>query len=173
MAYDNYNQQQNYNGRNNNRRSNNAFHFQILEHIGVLGTKDNGWTKEVNIVSFNGGDAKVDIRDWEPGHKRMSKGVNMFEEEAEALARFLANHFGLNTGAAPAPQSDTGSGLYPVEEAPAPALMPQSADPAGASAVAEESEEIGKEGDEEIDDGAEEPDAADYAEEPDDADESA
>ena len=38
--------------------------FEIMEHIGVLDTYDNreqAWTKEVNIVSWNGGPAKMII----------------------------------------------------------------------------------------------------------------
>lgn len=32
--------------------------FEIVEHIGVLSEKKNGWKKEVNLVSWNGGDPK-------------------------------------------------------------------------------------------------------------------
>ena len=86
MAYN-----QNYSQRNNN----DEVHFDLMEHIGVLGTKDNGWTKEVNIVAWNGGRAKVDIRDWDPDHARMTKGITLFEKEAENLVKVLARRYGL------------------------------------------------------------------------------
>jgi hypothetical protein len=38
-----------------------------MEHIGVLDVIDNReekWTKEVNLVAWNGGKPKIDIRDW-------------------------------------------------------------------------------------------------------------
>ena len=77
------------------QRKNDDVHFDLMEHIGVLGRKDNGWTKEVNIVAWNGGKAKVDIRDWGPDHDRMSRGITLFEEEAENLARALARRYGI------------------------------------------------------------------------------
>jgi hypothetical protein len=79
---------------NNSQGRNDRVRFDLMERIGVLGTKDNGWTKEVNIVAWNGGKAKVDIRDWDPAHQRMTKGITLFEEEAENLVRALAYRYG-------------------------------------------------------------------------------
>ena len=70
--------------------------FEIMEHIGVLDTYDNReqpWTKEVNIVSWNGGPAKIDIRDWSADHERMSRGITLTEEQAEKLAMNLAQRY--------------------------------------------------------------------------------
>jgi hypothetical protein len=61
----------------------------------VLGRKENGWTREVNIVAWNDGPGKVDIRDWDPDHKRMTKGITLFEDEAENLTKVLARRYGL------------------------------------------------------------------------------
>lgn len=80
---------------NDSQRRSDVVRFNLLEHIGVLSRKDNGWTREVNIVSWNDGAAKVDIREWDPDHKRMTKGVTLFEEEAETLAKVLARRYGL------------------------------------------------------------------------------
>lgn len=90
------------NNNNNNQRSNNdPVRFEIMEHIDVLGTKENGWTKEVNIVAWNGGAAKIDVREWDPEHTRMSKGITLFDAEAEKLTRALADRYsiGLETNA--------------------------------------------------------------------------
>lgn len=82
--------------RNNQKNNNNdEVRFDLMEHIGVLGTKENGWTKEVNIVAWNGGAAKVDVRDWDPDHERMSRGITLYEEEAEKLAKALAARYGV------------------------------------------------------------------------------
>lgn len=80
---------------NDSQRRNDTIRFDLMEHIGVLSRKDNGWTREVNIVSWNDGAAKIDIREWDPDHKRMTKGVTLFEAEAETLTRVLARRYGL------------------------------------------------------------------------------
>ena len=84
---------------NNSQGHNDRVRFDLLERIGVLSRKDNGWTREVNIVAWNDGPGKVDIREWDPDHKRMTKGVTLFEDEAEALTKVLARRYGLtNSG---------------------------------------------------------------------------
>lgn len=59
--------------------------YEIVDHIGVLSTSPNGWTKELNVVSWNGGQEKYDIRDWSPDHTKMSKGITLNEEEIGQL----------------------------------------------------------------------------------------
>ena len=65
------------------------FQFEIIEHIGVLSTSPKGWQKELNMVSWNGGLPKLDIRDWSPEHIKMGKGITLSEEEAEKLKELL------------------------------------------------------------------------------------
>ena len=60
--------------------------FEIMEHFGVLSTSPRGWTKEVNLVKWNNGKAKYDIREWDANHKKMSRGITMTAEEAKELA---------------------------------------------------------------------------------------
>ena len=92
-----------------NNRSNDDISFDLMEHIGVLGKRDNGWTKEVNIVAWNGGKGKVDIREWDPDHERMTRGITLFEEEAEKLVKALARRYGVRyTGAEPAREAAKG-----------------------------------------------------------------
>lgn len=67
------------------------FKFEIVEKIGVLGEKENGWTKELNLVSYNGFPAKYDIRDWDPDHEKMSKGITLTKEELLKLKELLEN----------------------------------------------------------------------------------
>ena len=80
---------------NDSQRRNDQVRFKMIDHIGVLSMKDTGWTREVNLVSWNGAPAKVDIREWNPEHSRMSRGITLFEEEAETLTRVLADRYGL------------------------------------------------------------------------------
>lgn len=63
--------------------------FEITEHIGELSVNQAGWIKEVNMVSWNGKKAKYDIREWDPDHERMSRGLTFTKEEVEKLKEFL------------------------------------------------------------------------------------
>ena len=63
--------------------------YEIIKHIGNLSESSRGGTKELNIISWNGGVPKLDIRDWAPEHEKMGKGITLTEEEAEKLAVFL------------------------------------------------------------------------------------
>ncbi len=78
----------------NTPRRNNKVRFEMVEHIGVLNQKKSGWTREVNIVAWNGNAPKIDIREWDPQHVRMSRGVTLLEEEAELLVKHLAKRYG-------------------------------------------------------------------------------
>ena len=59
--------------------------YEIVEHIGVLSQSARGWTKEVNLVSWNEREPKFDIREWNPDHDKMGKGVTISREEMQVL----------------------------------------------------------------------------------------
>lgn len=63
--------------------------FEIVEEIGVIAAHSTGWKKELNLVSWNGGPAKYDIRDWDPSHSRMSRGVTLKEQEMRQIVDLL------------------------------------------------------------------------------------
>lgn len=65
------------------------FKFEITEHLGTLSESAKGWTKELNKVSFNDRTAKYDLREWDPDHQKMSKGVTLNDEEMEILSKIL------------------------------------------------------------------------------------
>ena len=65
------------------------FKYEIVEHIGVISTSGKGWTKELNRISWNGGEQKYDIRDWAPEHAKMGKGVTLSETEIVKLRELL------------------------------------------------------------------------------------
>lgn len=67
-----------------------AFDFEIKKHIGVISTNRNGWTMELNLVSWNGREAKYDLRDWDPTHENMGKGTTMTPEELRVLGEIIA-----------------------------------------------------------------------------------
>ena len=69
--------------------------FEIRRILGVLSENPKtGWTKEANIVSWNNGPEKLDIRDWNPEHDKMSRGITLAEGEAKLLKRMLDDLFG-------------------------------------------------------------------------------
>ena len=67
--------------------------MKVVKEIGVLSKNDRGYTKEVNLVSWNGNDPKVDIREWYPGHERCGKGVTLTIIEGEELAARLLDFY--------------------------------------------------------------------------------
>lgn len=69
------------------------FKFEVVENVGVLSQKSNGWKRELNFVSWNEREPKMDIRDWNPEHTRMGKGVTLTEEEARILYELLKEEF--------------------------------------------------------------------------------
>jgi hypothetical protein len=66
------------------------FKYEIMEELGVLSTSPSGWTKELNLVSWNERPPKFDIRDWSPDHTKMGKGITLTNEELESLQEILA-----------------------------------------------------------------------------------
>ena len=63
--------------------------YEIQKEIGVISEGSRGWTKELNLVSWNGAAPKYDLRDWSPDHEKMGKGVTLTEDEARKLKELL------------------------------------------------------------------------------------
>lgn len=76
--------------------------FNITQRLGVLGKSQSGWTKEVNLVEWNGKPAKLDIREWDPDHEHMSRGTTLRRSETLALLEILVRHFGKELAASKA-----------------------------------------------------------------------
>ncbi|MDB2139534.1 MULTISPECIES: PC4/YdbC family ssDNA-binding protein [Clostridium] len=63
--------------------------FEIKETVGVIAESAKGWKKELNLISWNGKEAKYDLREWAPEHEKMGKGVTLSNEELKALKELL------------------------------------------------------------------------------------
>ena len=63
--------------------------FEIKETSGVLSESAKGWTKELNLISWNDKEAKYDIRDWDAEHKKMGKGVTLSLDDLKKLKDIL------------------------------------------------------------------------------------
>lgn len=70
---------------------NDNFKFEIVKCIAVLSTDRNGWTKEINLVSFNDAPPKYDIRSWDPDHQKMGKGISLSRDEMKEMLDALAD----------------------------------------------------------------------------------
>lgn len=65
--------------------------FEIKETIGVLSESAKGWTKELNLISWNDKEPKYDLREWDPTHEKMGKGITLSIEEIKKLREYLNN----------------------------------------------------------------------------------
>lgn len=63
--------------------------YEIVMQLGVLSQSRSGWSKEVNLISWNNYPPKYDIRDWSADHSQMGKGVTLSREELLALRDLL------------------------------------------------------------------------------------
>lgn len=63
--------------------------YEIIQSIACLSEERGGWTKELNLVSWNGNAPKYDIRSWSEDHLKMGKGITLTKEELIQLASVL------------------------------------------------------------------------------------
>lgn len=66
-----------------------GFKYDIKEHIGNISESPKGWTKELNLISWNNREPKYDLRDWAPEHEKMGKGITFTKEELKKLRDIL------------------------------------------------------------------------------------
>lgn len=75
----------------------NDFSYEIIEEIGTIGSPTaSGWSTRLNLISWNGGNPKLDIRSWSEDMSRMGKGVTFSKEDAKDLAVLLNSYLGLS-----------------------------------------------------------------------------
>lgn len=65
--------------------------FEIEKELGAISESPKGWTKELNLISWNGKEAKYDLRDWSPEHEKMGKGITLSVDELKKLRDMLNN----------------------------------------------------------------------------------
>lgn len=66
-----------------------VFKYEIINELGIISEGSKGWRKELNRVSWNGGEPKYDIRDWNEKHDRMGKGITLTETELRRLKELI------------------------------------------------------------------------------------
>ena len=63
----------------------NDIQFEVVKEIAVLSVSDSGYTKEINLISWNGKEPKYDIRSFSPNREKCGKGITLTETEAKSL----------------------------------------------------------------------------------------
>lgn len=63
--------------------------YEIVKNAGVLSKSASGWSKELNLISWNDREPKYDLRDWSADRSKMGKGVTLTKEELLALRELL------------------------------------------------------------------------------------
>ncbi|WP_352400116.1 PC4/YdbC family ssDNA-binding protein [Anaerotignum sp.] len=60
---------------------------EVVQHLGVISQGE--WTRELNLVSWNGRKELYDIRGWSDNYTKCSKGITLNKTELEALRDLL------------------------------------------------------------------------------------
>ncbi len=76
----------------NNMSENGEITCKVITNLCVLNENDRGYSKEANIVQWNDGDPKLDIREWTPSHRPL-KGITLTERELQMLRNALNVYF--------------------------------------------------------------------------------
>lgn len=63
--------------------------FLIYKKIGSLSKPNNGWTKELNYISWDGREPVYDIRTWNAEHTKYGKGVTITAGQMDVLKKLL------------------------------------------------------------------------------------
>jgi len=63
--------------------------YEIVKEIAVFSKSDSGYTKEINLFSWNGNEPKYDIRSFSPNREKCGKGITLTEQEVKMLLEAL------------------------------------------------------------------------------------
>ncbi|WP_088051872.1 YdbC family protein [Virgibacillus dakarensis] len=63
--------------------------WDVIEEIAILHESQAGWTKELNIISWNGDEPKYDVRWWNADKSRLGKGFTFTAEELSKLKEII------------------------------------------------------------------------------------
>ena len=63
--------------------------YDIVQQFGALSVSSSGWSKQLNLISWNDREPKFDIRDWSGDGLKMGKGVTLTHDELLALRDLL------------------------------------------------------------------------------------
>jgi hypothetical protein len=90
--------------------------FRIIKSYGILSREIKSWNKELNLVSWNKRQAKLDVRAWQRDHAKCGKGVTLNRQEAEKLIKLLNEILKPKPGTEKAKKQDSTQGTPGKEE---------------------------------------------------------
>lgn len=61
---------------------------EIVEQLLVIEERNAGWNLELNIVKWNDGEPKYDIRPWNEDHSRSGKGLTLTEDNLKSIIKY-------------------------------------------------------------------------------------
>lgn len=75
-----------------------SFEYEVISHIATLNECATDTFKEINLVSFNGSEPKIDIRVWRRvgSEEKMLKGIALTVDEAYILVEALQDYLKTN-----------------------------------------------------------------------------
>ncbi|ASK64282.1 hypothetical protein CFK37_03840 [Virgibacillus phasianinus] len=74
-----------------NKPKNYRVEWDVIEEIAVLHESQAGWTKELNLISWNGDEPKYDVRWWNPDKTRIGKGFTFTAGELHLLRDIIVH----------------------------------------------------------------------------------
>ncbi len=63
--------------------------FSIFKHVGNISKRNNGYTKELNMIFWDGREPVYDIRTWNDDHTKYGKGVTITPGEMKKLQELI------------------------------------------------------------------------------------
>ena len=63
--------------------------YNIYKHVGDLSKSNNGWTKELNFISWDNREPVYDIRTWNTEHTQYGKGITITVSQMVILKKLL------------------------------------------------------------------------------------
>ena len=66
---------------------------EIVKRIAVIGDKNKSVTKQLNLISWNNKEPKLDLRSWSEDGERAYRGLTLTYQEARDLRDALVEYF--------------------------------------------------------------------------------
>ncbi len=64
--------------------------YVIYRHIEELSELNNGWVKELNLISWSDREPVYDIRTWNEDHTKYGKGITITSKQMTVLKELLS-----------------------------------------------------------------------------------
>ena len=63
--------------------------YETIEIVGVLSEGSKGWKKELNLIVWNDKDNRYEIREWNPTHEKIGRGIPFTKYKLMNLNKML------------------------------------------------------------------------------------